>query len=300
MNRRHLLAAGIAAAMLIFAGPAPAAAKTLEAVASITVLADVVRQVGGEHVHVRSLVGPNGDAHEYEPTPDDAKNLKAADVVFVSGEGLEGWMDRLITASGYSGKPVVASEGIKTREMEEDGQTIIDPHVWNDPKSVMAWVGNIEKALAAADPEDAEHFKANAEAYRKELQAADDYAREQLSAIPEAQRKLLTSHDAFGYFGRAYHVAFLSPVGFSTENEASAADVARLIDQIKREGVRAYFFENSSDTRLVKQIADATGAQPGGALYVESLSEPDGPAPTYLKMFRYNVDQVVAAMKKTS
>jgi len=294
---RKLILVGTAMISLLASAPL-ASAKTLEVVASFTVLADIVHEIGGTHVNVRSLVGPNGDPHEFEPSPDDAKALKEADVVFVSGEGLEGWMDRLITASGYTGKPTVASEGIKTREMEEDGKTVTDPHVWNSPVNVMLWVANIEKALSAADPQDAPHFRANAEKYLGELKQLDAYAHAKLDAVPDDKRKVLTSHDAFGYFGREYNVKFLSPVGLSTETEASAADVAELIDQIKAEGVKVYFIENSNDPKLVNQIATATGAKPGGELYVESLSDKDGPASSYLKMFRYNVDQVATAFAK--
>ncbi|MBZ9989545.1 zinc ABC transporter substrate-binding protein [Mesorhizobium sp. BH1-1-5] len=277
---------------------AGASAKTLQVVASFTVLADVVHEVGGDSVEVKTIVPTDGDPHEYEPTPDDARNLKAANVVFVSGEGLEGWMDRLISSSGYTGTPVVASEGIDKRTMEEDGATITDPHVWNSPLNVVFWVDNIEKALSAADPEDAIHFKANAERYIKELRELDTYAHAKIDPLPQGARKVLTSHDAFGYFGREYDVTFLAPLGFSTEAEASAGDVAKLIDQIKKENVKAYFFENSNDPRLVRQIASATNAQPGGELYVEALSKADGPAPTYAKMFKYNVDQLANAMAK--
>jgi zinc/manganese transport system substrate-binding protein len=276
-----------------------ASAKTLNAVASFTVLADVVKQVGGEHVNVKSLVGPNGDPHEFEPSPNDARDLKAADVTFISGEGLESWFERLVKASGYSGKPVIASEGIKTRTMDEDGKTITDPHVWNSPVNIEVWVGNIEKALAAADPEDAAIFKANADRYTKVLKDLDAYAKAKLETVPKDRRKILTSHDAFGYFGREYGVTFLSPVGLSTETEASAADIAKLIDQIRREKVKTYFFENSNDARLVQQISKATGAEPGGELYVEALSKEDGPAPTYAKMFRYNVDLISKAIAES-
>lgn len=278
---------------------AAASAKTLNTVASFTVLADVVKQVGGDHVNVKSLVPPNGDPHEFEPSPDDAKSLKEADITFISGEGLEGWFEKLVTASGYNGKPIVVSNGIKTRTMEEDGKTVTDPHVWNSPANVKVWVDNIEKALASADPVDAADFQANAKAYSKKLDALNTYAKSVLETVPKDRRKILTSHDAFGYFGREYGVTFLSPIGLSTETEASAADVAKLIDQIKAEKVKTYFFENSNDSRLVKQIAKATGAQPGGELYVESLSKADGPAPTYAKMFRYNVDQLSKAFAGT-
>ncbi len=298
ISHRRLLSMALPA--LVSLSAVPASAETLKVVASFTVLADVVKQVGGEHVKVTSLVGPNGDPHEFEPSPADAKSLNAAKVTFVSGEGLEGWMDRLISASGYKGRPVIVSEGINTRTMEEDGQAVTDPHVWNSPVNVKVWVANIEKALSAADPADAAAFKANAEAYTKTLDQLDAYARSKFATIPADRRKVLTSHDAFGYFGREYDVGFLAPLGVSTESEASAADVAKLIEQIRTEHVKTYFIENSNDHRLVMQVASATGAEPGGELYVESLSDAKGPAPTYEKMFRYNVNQISAAMAKSS
>ena len=274
-----------------------AQAKPIEAVASFTVIADMVQNVGGDHVHVTSLIGPNGDPHAYEPTPNDAQALKRADLVFVSGLHLEGWLDRLIKASGYQGQPVVLSNGIKTRSMEEDGKRITDPHAWNSAANGVVYVRNIISALQKADPANASDYQAKGEQYIQQLEQLDAYARAQVQAIPSDKRKVLTSHDAFGYFGDAYGVTFLSPLGLSTETEASASDVAKLIKQIKQEHVSTYFFENSSDPRLVKQIADASGAQPGGELYVESLSPADGPAPTYAQMFRYNVDKLTAAMK---
>ncbi|MFJ2333275.1 metal ABC transporter substrate-binding protein [Pseudomonas helleri] len=274
-----------------------AQAKPIEAVASFTVIADMVQNVGGDHVHVTSLIGPNGDPHAYEPTPNDAQALKRADLVFVSGLHLEGWLDRLIKASGYQGQPVVLSNGIKTRSMEEDGKRITDPHAWNSAANGVVYVRNIISALQKADPANASDYQAKGDQYIQQLEQLDAYARAQVQAIPSDKRKVLTSHDAFGYFGDAYGVTFLSPLGFSTETEASAADVGKLIKQIKQEHVSTYFFENSSDPRLVKQIADASGAKPGGELYVESLSPADGPAPTYAQMFRYNVDKLTAAMK---
>ncbi len=299
MRISNLLVGLLASAAVGVGFSGAASAKTLNAVASFTVLADVVKQVGGDHINVRSLVGPNGDPHEFEPSPDDAKALKDADITFVSGEGLESWFEKLVSASGYSGKPFVVSKGIKTHEMEDDGKTVTDPHVWNSPVNVKIWVANIEKALASADPADAADFKANAAKYSKELDDLNVYAKSVIDTVPKDRRKILTSHDALGYFGRQYGVQFLSPVGLSTETEASASDVAKLIDQIKAEKVKTYFFENSNDSRLVEQIAKATGAQPGGELYVESLSKADGPAPTYTKMFRYNVDQLSKAFAGT-
>lgn len=290
---------GALAALALSAVTATAQARPVEAVASFTVIADMVHNVGGDRVHVTSLIGANGDPHVYEPTPSDAQSLKRADVAFVSGLHLEGWLDRLIVASGYQGQPVVLSDGIKTRSMEEDGERVIDPHAWNSAANAVVYVRNIIDALKRVDPAGAAVYQANGDHYITQLQALDAYARARVQSLPEAQRKVLTSHDAFGYFGDAYGVTFLAPLGFSTEAEPSAADVARLITQIKREHVSAYFFENSGDPRLVKQIAAASGAQPGGELYVEALSGADGPAASYAQMFRYNVDQLVKAMGAT-
>jgi zinc/manganese transport system substrate-binding protein len=280
----------------LIATPPTAAAKQLHVVASFSVLADVVQQVGGDHTVVKSLVPPNGDPHQFEPSPDDARNLKDADLTFISGEGLEGWFEKLVQASGYKGKPIVVSAGIKLRERQRKGKISDDPHVWNSPLNVQVWVANIEKALSATDPADAADYKANAERYRKELQQLDADAHTTFDPIPPAQRKVLTSHDAFGYLGRDYGIEFLSPLGLSTETEASAADVAKLIDQVKTEHVKVYFIETSNDPRLVQQIAAATGARPGSKLYAEALSPPGGPAPTYLRMFRHNIDQLAQAM----
>lgn len=207
------LVLGLLASAALTLGATVASAKNLDVVVSFTVLADVVKNVGGDHVQVKSLVPPNGDPHEFEPSPNDAKALKAADLVFVSGNGLETWFERLAKASGFKGKPIVVSTGIKTHKMDEDGKTVTDPHVWNSAKNVEIWVRNIEQALTAADPEDAHDFKANAERYAKELGELDAYAHSKIDSVPKEKRKVLTSHDAFGYFARDYGVSFLSPLG---------------------------------------------------------------------------------------
>lgn len=274
-----------------------AMAKTVQAVASFTVLADIVKNVGGEHVSVKSLVGPNGDPHSFEPTPKDSQALAHADVVFVSGLGMEGWMDRLITASGYKGQTVVASSGISTRKMEEDGKTITDPHAWNSMQNGVTYATNVMNALIAADPEDADYFRQHGDAYIKQLKQLDSWAQKVFSTIPDEKRKVLTSHDAFGYFGQRYGVKFLSPVGFSTESEASASDVAGLITQLKHEKIKAYFIENQTDPRLVKQIAAAGGATPGGELYPEALTVQGGVADSYIAAFKHNVNAMVSSMK---
>lgn len=272
-------------------------AKTVNAVASFTVLADIVKEVGGDHVKVKSLVGPDGDPHTFEPKPQDSQALAQADVVFVSGLGLEGWMDRLVSASGYKGEPVVASRGVTTRSMEEEGQTVTDPHAWNSMHNGVIYATNVMNALIKADPQDADDIRHSGERYIQQLQKLDDWAKSSFAAVPEAKRKVLTSHDAFGYFGQRYGVTFLAPVGFSTEAEASASDVAGLIKQLKTEHINTYFIENQTDPRLVKQIASATGAKAGGELYPEALSEPSGAAPTYVAAFRHNAEAILKSMK---
>ncbi|NIF23357.1 metal ABC transporter substrate-binding protein [Candidatus Pantoea multigeneris] len=272
-------------------------AKTVNAVASFTVLGDIVKEVGGSHVNVKSLVGPNGDPHTFEPTPKDSQELNQADVVFVSGLGLEGWLDRLVKASGYKGHPVVASTGISTRKMVDDGETITDPHAWNSMANGVVYATNVMNALIKADPEDAADIRKSGERYIQQLQQLDSWAKQSFAAIPAEKRKVLTSHDAFGYFGQRYGVEFKAPVGFSTEAEASASDVAALIKQLKAEHINTYFMENQTDPRLVKQIASETGAQAGGELYPEALSEANGPAPTYVAAFKHNVELMLASMK---
>ena len=217
-------------------------ARTLNVVASFTVLADVIRQVGGDGVNVKSLVPPNGDPHEFEPSPDDAKALKSADLAIISGDGLETWFARLAKAAGYKGAPVVASDGIETLQAVLDGKRQTDPHVWNNPLNVVRWANNIAAALAAADPEDKARFATNAEHYIAQLKDADAYAHAHIDSIPTARRKILTSHDAFNYFGKAYSVEFIAPVGYSSETEPSAATVAKIIGQVRKNDVKVYFF----------------------------------------------------------
>ncbi len=266
-------------------------------VASFSVLGDIVKEVGGDHVTVATLVGPDGDPHTFEPKPADSQQLHNADVVFVSGLGLEGWMNRLITASGYKGHVITASEGVHSRTMEDDGKTITDPHAWNSAANGAIYARNVMNALIAADPADAEYFRQKGNAYIQTLEQLDTWAKKTFAAIPQSRRHVITSHDAFGYFGAEYGVKFLAPVGFSTEAEASASDVAGLIAQIKQEKISTYFIENQTDPRLVKQIAAASGAKPGGELYPEALTAPNGPAATYVAAFKHNVNAIAASMK---
>jgi zinc/manganese transport system substrate-binding protein len=300
MTKRILLQAGLALALVLgLAGGAEAAGK-VKAVASFSILADMVKQVGGDRVEVITLVGPDGDAHVYEPTPADAKNLAGANILFTNGLGFEGWMDRLEKSSGFKGKVVVASTGVKPRTMvEEEGgkkETITDPHAWQSLANGKLYVANIRDGLIAVDPDGKATYEANANTYLDAIAKEETDVKAALAALPRERRKIITSHDAFGYFGAAYGLEVIAPEGVSTESEASAQDVAKIIRQIKAEKIPAVFMENITDHRLLDQIASETNAKVGGTLYTDALSLPDGPAGTYLDMFHNNIETLTAAL----
>ena len=288
-------------------GTATTAEKKVKVIASFSILGDLTKNVGGDRIEMATLVGPNGDVHVYEPTPADAKAIGGADLVVVNGLALEGWMDRLIKTSGYQGPVVVASQGVKPRKMAAEeleqgaqhGPLMIDPHAWQDVVNGRLYVQNIAKGLETVDPASASVYRANAEAYTAKLSELDQWVRKELSGIPKEKRRMITTHDAFGYFGAAYGISILSPVGFSTESEASARDIANLINQIRREKITAVFVENITDPRLMEQVVKESGVTLGGTLYSDALSKPDGPAPTYLEMFKNNVTKIAAAMRKS-
>ena len=267
MRRRSFLHAVLIAPLLLAPVAAHAADGRLKVVASFSILGDIVKNVGGDRVAVTTLVGPDGDAHVFEPTPADAQAVAGADVVFVNGLGLEGWMERLIQSSGYKGPVAVAGTGVKSRTMNEDGATITDPHTWQDLSNGRIYVENIATALAAADPPGAAAYRAAATAYGAAIAAKDAWVRAELKDVPSGQRRIITSHDAFGYFGAAYGITFLAPVGVSTEAEPSAAGMAGLIRQMRAEGVKVVFFENMTSPKLVATLASEAGARVGGTLY---------------------------------
>lgn len=289
------------------------AAEPLKVVASFSILGDIVREVGGKDVSLTTLVGPDGDAHEYEPTPGDAKKLSAAQVLFVNGLDFETWLPKLTKASGFAGKTVVASQGVTPRKFAHgaaedkhddhdhgDGHHHhgdADPHAWQNLANGVIYARNVADGLAAADPAHAEAYRQRAAAYITRLQALDTSTKATFAAIAADRRKVVTSHDAFGYFGDAYGVSFIPAMGVSTDAEPSAGEVARIIEQVKRDKVPAVFVENISSPKLVQQIARETGAKVGGTLYSDALSKPGQPGATYLEMFEWNVRQLAAALQ---
>ncbi|HML93143.1 metal ABC transporter substrate-binding protein [Methyloceanibacter sp.] len=350
---RHRFIPSLAAALLAFGLSNPVqAADKVNAVASFSILADMVRNVGGDRVEVTELVGPDGDAHTFNPTPADAKKLALADVFIVNGLGFEGWMERLETSSGFKGATVVASKGVTPRKMEDehdhhegaeddhdehakggddhdkhakdendhdhdehvkgeedhDGEGEehagghhhhhgdIDPHAWQNLANGETYVANIRDGLIAADPDGKAVYEANAAKYIAALKAEDEAVKTALAALPDSRRRIITSHDAFGYFGDAYGLEILAPEGVSTESEPSAKDVASIIRQIRDDKIPAVFMENITNPEMLEQIAKESGAKIGGTLYSDALSAKDGPAPTYLDMFKYNVGTLTSAL----
>ena len=275
----------------IVAVPAHARDK-INVAASFTILADFARNVGGDRVDVVSLVGPNGDAHSYVPSPADAKKLADAKLIILDGLGLEGSTARFMRAAAKDAKVVTASDGITPLRLG----TQSDPHAWQSVANAKTYVANIRDALIAADPAGRSVFEANAADYLRRLDALEAEVRAAIESIPPDRRKLVTTHNAFGYFGTAYEVDFIAPHGVSTEAEPSARDVARIIAQIRAQKIPAVFLENVTDPRLLERIAQESGARIGGTLYSDALTDANGPAPTYIDMMRHNVKELMTAL----
>jgi zinc/manganese transport system substrate-binding protein len=298
MRIRYAIALALAA---LLAAPPAAAQDKLKVIATFSILADLVKNVGRERVEVSSLVGPNGDAHAYSPTPADPKKVAEAKIVFTNGLGFEGWITRLVKASGAKAPVIVATKGVTPRKTagahgHGHGHGGTDPHAWQSVANVKIYVANIRDALIAADPAGRATYEAHATDYLGRLDALEREVIDAVARIPAERRRIITAHDSFGYFAAAYGVQFVSPQGVSTETQPSAKDVARIISQIKRQKIPAVFMENISDSRLLKQIADETGAKIGTTLYSDALTDEKGPAPTYIDLIRHNLSALSAAL----
>ncbi len=300
--RRHWLLGMLA---LGAAGtPRAQPAQAGRVVASFSILADMAREVAPAGVEVTALVGPDTDAHVFKPSPADGRRLAQADLVLVNGLGFEGWIERLVRASGYRGTVAVAAEGLKVRRGAgsrghghgHGHAHDVDPHAWHDLAHARHYVTRIAEALATRWPDSAAEIAGRRADYLARIDALDQRLRGRLAAVPREQRRAIVSHDAFGYLGAAYGIDFFAPQGWNTHSEPSAATVARLIRQIRQQQVRAIFVENISDPRLVERIAREAGARVGGTLYSDALSRPGGPADSYLKMFEHNVTTLAQAL----
>lgn len=291
MRRFRLFLAALALAVTA----APACAQDrLNVVASFSIIADFVRNVGGDRISVTTLVGPNGDVHVYTPPPSDARKIADARLLVINGLGLEGWLPRLLQSSGSKAAIVVAAEGITPLKLGSEA----DPHAWQSVENAKVYVTNIRDALVAADPADADYFRQGCDSYLAKLDALDREVRAAVDKIPPERRKVISTHDAFGYFAKAYGVAFIAPLGVSTESEPSARDIARIIAQIRADKIPAVFLENISDDRLMRRISEETGAKIGGTLYSDSLTGENGPAPTYIAMVSHNIRALTRALDR--
>ena len=291
MKLKPTFATGLFAVFAAF----PAFADEMKVVASFSILGDMVEQVVGEHAEVTTIVGPDADAHVYQPSVADARAVAEADVIFVNGMGFETWSETLIAESGTEGTVHVATEGVTP--VLVDGE--IDPHAWNALTNGVIYVQNIADTMSEAMPNHATEFQANAASYISTLYALHADTLQRLAALPEDRRTVVTAHDAFGYLADAYGMNFVAPIGIDTEAEPSAQELASLITQIREGGVAALFVENITSPALVQQIADETGLRIGGQLFSDALSERGGPATSYLAMFEHNLSQLLAALESS-
>ncbi|MEJ2123329.1 MAG: zinc ABC transporter substrate-binding protein, partial [Alphaproteobacteria bacterium] len=311
---RQLLRFAVICAALIL--PAVAHAETkLNVVTSFSILADMARQIGGEHVAVKSLIGPDADAHTFSPAPGDVKTLGKAKVFIVNGLEFEGWAKKLVKSAGFKGEMAVAAKGVsplkpphgghehkehakaeehdhehkehakaEEHDHEHGHHHTVDPHAWQSVANGLIYAANIRDMLVKADPAHADAYKTSADRYMAELRKLDAWVKAEIAKVPEAKRKVITAHHAFQYFGHAYGVAFIAPEGVSSEAAPSAKVVAHIVDQIRREHITALFFENISDPRLIEQLKRDGGASIGGTLYSDAVSAKDGPAASYTAM----------------
>lgn len=279
-------------------------ATPMPVIASFSILGDLARQIGGARVAVTELIGPDQEIHGFSPSPADARKLTDAKVVLVNGLGLEGFMDRLIKASGSKARPVVLTEGVsllakaqkKDAHGHDHGSAGSDPHAWQSVANVKVYARNIAKAFAAADPAGQAGYDSNLAAYLTKLDELTAEIKTTLEKLPADRRTVVTAHNAFGYLARDTGLTFHALQGVSAESEPSAADMARIIRQLKALKAPAAFLENVTDPRKIQQITTESGARIGGTLYSDALSLANGPAPTYIDMMRHNMREITKAL----
>ncbi|MCX8280878.1 zinc ABC transporter substrate-binding protein AztC [Phyllobacterium sp. 0TCS1.6C] len=309
--KKSIKLAALLNVIALLGGYTAAHADNLKVVASFSIIADFARNVGGDRIELTTLVGPNGDAHVYEPRPADAAALSSADVILVNGLHFEGFLPRLVEASATKAPIVELTKGIEPLKSEaeehEHGHAegehaehkeehaghdhgAYDPHAFQSIANARIYVRNIVDAFCAADAKGCETYKANGTAYDKQLEATEADVKAAINAIPQEKRLVITSHDAFGYFERAYGLKFLAPEGISTDSEASAADIAKLIEQVREDKASAIFVENITNPRLIEQIASETGLAMGDELFSDALSKPGEGAGTYIEMMEHNAE----------
>ncbi|MCC2597704.1 zinc ABC transporter substrate-binding protein [Pusillimonas sp. MFBS29] len=287
----------------------------LKVVATFSILGDLVSEIGGAHVNLTTLVGPNGDAHTFEPSPTDVKALAQAEVLVLNGLDFEVWLPRLIGSAGFQGHQVLASKGVAVRDLHPEhheghddhagnndqlhihGEDDVDPHAWQSLENGIIYVQNIAEGLSSAAPEFRAFFKNRADLLIEQLTKLDKEIKLTLSVIPPEKRKVVSAHDAFGYFAQAYGIQFIPVAGLASQAEPSAREMAAIIDLIKKEDIKGVFLENSSSSKLATQIARETGAVVGATLYSDALAPAGQPGATYLGMFIWNAGQLIYVLQ---
>jgi zinc/manganese transport system substrate-binding protein len=311
MKRDHSIRAwlrlAVAGVAIWFGVGAAEAAEKIKVVATFSVIGDMVTSVAGDRVDLVTLVGPGGDTELFKPSLADGKSVAEANIVFMNdlNDEFEPWLEPLLKQVKFSGSKIIVSRGAKTFTSSEEraprsksAEEEIDQHAWLDPRNGVIYVKNIAAALAKSDPANAAYYRDRAAAYVKELQAIDAWAKAEIGALPPAKRRVLASHDSLQYLAKAYGITLLAINGWTNNSEPSAAELARLAQQIRREGIHALFLDSITDPRAMQQIARETGASIGGVLYGDALSKPGEEADTYLKMLRHDVATLKAGMMK--
>ncbi|MET3647715.1 zinc ABC transporter substrate-binding protein AztC [Phyllobacterium ifriqiyense] len=312
------LASALNVILLLSAAYSSASAENLKVVSSFSIISDFAKNVGGDKIDLTTLVGPDGDAHVYEPKPSDAAAVAKADVVLVNGLNFEGFLPRLVEASATKAPIVELTKGVEPlksgeeehdhasgeehkhegKEHKHEGEAhaheghdhgAYDPHAFQSISNAKIYVKNIADAFCTADAANCDTYKTNAADYTKKLDATEADVKAAIASIPESKRLVITSHDAFGYFEHEYGLKFLAPEGISTDSEASAADIVALIKQIKEDKASAIFVENITNPRLIEQIASETKLNVGGTLFSDALSKPEDGAGTYVEMMQHNI-----------
>ena len=266
-----------------------AAADKIKVVATFSVIGDMVTNIAGDLVDLVTLIGPDGDIEVYEPTPADIPKLAGARILFMNGlnDEFEPWLPNLMAQAKFAGTKVIVTRGVKAISAEDEHPmggkpkaVVLDQHAWMNPRNGIIYVKNITDALARIDPANADTYRTRAASYTQQLRDLDSWAHAEMAAVPAAKRRVLASHDSLQYLATGFGITMISINGWTNKSEASAADLARLTDQIRREHVKAIFLDSITDPRAMERISKETGVTIGGTLYGDALSKSDGEAGT--------------------
>lgn len=297
MKTWKYLLCGLLLSCLVWGRPSMAQSPKVQpytVVTTFSILKDLAQQIGGDRVQVEVLVPAGEEVHSYQPKPSDVRSLQRAQLIFANGLGLDDWISRMAASAHFQGPVILLGENLGLRK-GTPGEAV-DPHVWQDVSLVRQYVRQMASAFSKLDPAGEAFYQGRALKFDAELQALDTEIRTTLGRLPAAQRQVVSGHDAFGYFAQAYGVNFIPITGRANEAEPSAAQVGALVRKIRQEKIPAIFLENNAKTQWVTRLQKETGIRLGGTLYADSLSEPQGPAPSYIAMMRHNLQCLMDAL----